>query len=142
MPTPVFPLVKFKLLYPFFDEFDDDLILAVADQAYCFITQCCADQLWMLMAAHMVQLRIDAGENPAPSGQRVASASIDKVSVSFSGPPDTNSTKWWLGLTRWGQQYMLLNKRCNGGPFYVSSLPERSAFRSVGGVFPNGGRVR
>jgi hypothetical protein len=138
-----FPFDKFMLLYPDFGTFSEELILAVADAALCFVNNCrgvCIDQLWMLLVAHMLQLRLDHESSPAPYGQRVSSASIDKVSVSFTGPPAGDSSSWWFGLTPWGQQYILLNKRC-AMPFYISSLPERSAFRSVGGIFPNGGRV-
>ncbi|MNJ79317.1 hypothetical protein D3C77_772930 [compost metagenome] len=48
---------------------------------------------------------------------------------------------YWLGMTPYGMQLMALLKVCTGGGLYVGGLPERAAFRSVGGIFPRGGRL-
>lgn len=138
-----FPLDKFRILYPTFAKVAADVVLAVADQALCFMSErgCeCNDQLWMLMVAHLLQLREAAAGGNAGTGA-VVSASIDKVSVSFAQPPASGSWGHWLGMTPWGAQFAALMARCSAGGFFVGGLPERAAFRSVGGVFPRGGRV-
>lgn len=139
-----FPLAKFRILYPQFDAKTDDEILAIAGLAECFVTAygCeCADQLWMLMVAHMLQLQANAGSGN--TGQ-VASASIDGVSVSFSVPPSADAWAYWLNGSPFGQMFAALNRRCNSGMSgaYAGAFPERAAFRNVGGRFPLGGRSR
>lgn len=140
-----FPLADFRLLYPQFDEVSDDVVNLIADQALCYmgIHSCgnCGDQGWMLLVAHLLFLRASAeGGNATPGA--LASASIGSVSVSFQAPSSTDGWSHWLNQSPFGQQFLALSKACFGGVRYVGSLPERSAFRSVGGIFPNRGRVR
>lgn len=140
-----FPLAKFRVLYPAFDEVADEVVLAVAELGECFLSKCdesCTEQAWMLITAHMLYLRgkEEAGESQPGA---VTSASIDRVSVSFAAPPAGTSEDFWFGMTPYGQQLLALLTRCRAGsasPFYVGSMPERAAFRSVGGRFPRGGR--
>ena len=140
-----FPLARFRILYPQFNGVQDDVVLALADSAKCYLAGCeghCLEQLWMLMVAHMLQLRQNQDSGTAQPGA-VVSASIDKVSVSFAAPPSGTSMDHWLGLTPYGLEYMALAARCTArgaSPFYVGGMPERAAFRSVGGRFPRGGR--
>lgn len=137
-----FPLDLFKLKYPMFADAQDVLINAVADDALCYINECsgkCTEQLWMLLVAHMMYLRskIDAG---SLTGE-ISSATIDKVSVSFVAPPAATEANHWFSLSPFGKQFLALRKRC-ASPIYVGGSPERSAFRSAGGIFPNRGRIR
>lgn len=138
-----FPLASFRLLYPMFDQFSDELVILIAEQAECFVSLygCqCSNQLWMLMVAHMILLRKNAEAGTVTPGA-LTSASIDKISVSFSAP--TSNTGWshWLNLTPFGQQFLALSNRCNSGGRYVGAFPERPAFRNAGGRFPRRGRV-
>lgn len=138
-----FPIDNFKLLYPQFIETGNDVINLIAEQAACFIgiNSCaCGDQGWFLLVAHMFYLRnqADAGNN-APG--MLSSATIGSVSVSFQSPSSSDAWSHWLNQSPYGQQFLALTKACFGGVRYVGSLPERSAFRSVGGLFPSRGRV-
>jgi hypothetical protein len=139
----MFDLDSFRSLYPQFATLTDDQVLATSAQAQCFLTDqgCdCSAHMWLLMVAHMLTLGRQASTGGV-SGQ-VTSASIDKVSVSFAAPPSGNDAwAYWLSLTPFGVQLRALLKRCTAGGFYFGGLPERAGFRSVGGVFPRGGRV-
>lgn len=138
-----FPLDKFKIMYPMFADMGDELIQFVAEDALCYMNDCggkCTDQLWMLLVAHMLHLRKQAGAGGLVGS--VASATIDKVSVSFNAPPVTSDASYWFSLSPFGQQFLALRGRCSSPVMYIGGSPERSAFRSVGGLFPNRGRLR
>ncbi|PWF25055.1 DUF4054 domain-containing protein [Corticimicrobacter populi] len=140
-----FPLDKFRILFPMFATVTDGIVLAVAEWAECYTSGrgCkCNEQLWMLITAHLLQLRLnaEAGNGGAPGA--IASATIDKVSVSFQAPPAADSWSHWLNLTPYGQQFLALAKSCAAGGVYVGGLPERAAFRNVGGLSIRGGRLR
>lgn len=135
-----FPLEKFRNLFPIGLKVDDETLEAVAEMALCYLNKCggCFEQLWMLMVAHMLKLRDN--ENSGQVSGVLTGATIDKVSVSLAAPPTGSSAEHWFNLTPYGTQFLALNKRCGGVGFYVGGMPERSAFRSVGGRFPRGGR--
>lgn len=138
----MFSLATFRVLYPQFNGIGDEQIEAVAEQAQCFLSErgcSCADQLLMLMTAHLLTL----SQQQAAGGitGQVTSATVDKVSVTIAAPPGTDAWSYWLGMTPYGLQLRALLKRCSAGGMYVGGLPERAAFRSVGGVFPRGGRL-
>ena len=138
-----FPLSTFRILYPQFETVSDEIVLAVAEQAECFVSLSgcrCTSQLWMLMLAHLLQLRFDSEDGGVSPGA-VTSASIDRVSVGFSAPTSTTAWGHWLNLSPYGQQYQALYNRCNSGGRYVGQFPERAAFRSVGGRFSGRGRL-
>ncbi len=136
-----FDLPTFRALYPQFAAVADETVLAQAGQADCYIADLnCGDACAIyLMVAHLLQIgrNIAAG---TPSGQ-ITSASIDKVSVTVAQAPGTDSYTYWLNSTPYGQQLAALLMRCAAGGTHVGGLPERAAFRSVGGMFPRGGRI-
>lgn len=138
-----FPFEKFRLLYPQFAGFSDAVISLIAGQAECYLAAYCAgrcdEQLWMLLVAHMLQLRLDAEDGNSATGA-VTSASIDKVSVSFAAPSSASSWAHWLNLTPFGLQFQALYKRCSSGGRYTGVFAERAAFRNVGGRFTRRGR--
>lgn len=141
-----FPLERFRLLYPQFSLVPDAVVLAWAEEARCLLTgrDCgCEDSEWMLLTAHFLALNgFDQTPGDGTVGN-VASASIDKVSVSFVAPPPGDDWSYWLGATRYGKMLLALLAVCrkrNSLPLYAGSLPERAAFRSVYGVFPGRGR--
>lgn len=140
-----FPLAKFRTLYPMFDNITDETVLAVSGQALCYTSDrgCnCSEQMWLLMVAHLLQLARNTASGGGTAQGQLSSATIDKVSVAFVAPPSTSAWTYWLNGSPYGQQFAALLAACAGGGFYVGGLPERSAFRSVFGVFPGRGRVR
>ena len=144
MSVDTFPITSFRTLYPQYDNIADDVVYVIAEKAKSYFSPCkgvCTNQLWMLVVAHMLYLRNEAEQGMAAPGA-IASASIDKVSVSFTAPPTSSNAAHWYNLSPHGMEYLALVQRCGGVPFYVGSMPERSAFRSVGGRFPNRGRIR
>ena len=135
-----FELSVFRELYPQFEAVSDAAVTAAAAQANCYIDSTCADDCAIyLMVAHLLQLAANIAAG-TPSGQ-ITSASIDKVPVTVAQAPGTDSYRYWLNGTPYGQQLLALLARCSAGGLYVGGLPERAAFRSVGGVFPRRGRV-
>lgn len=135
-----FDLTSWRLLFPQFNGVPDAVVLTHADQSACYIDSTCADDCAIyLMVAHLLQLAANAAAG-TPGGQ-ITTATIDKVSVTVAQAPGTDSYRYWLNSTPYGQQLLALLARCAVGGTYVGGLPERAAFRSVGGIFPRGGRV-
>ncbi|URG13037.1 DUF4054 domain-containing protein [Stenotrophomonas phage B2] len=136
-----FPLAKFRLVYPTFASVPDDVVLALADEALCLasVRGCkCSESAWMALTAHLLALRA-AGDQPTAGV--LASATIDKVSVSLRAP--TSKTDWshWLSLTPYGTKALALLAACAaGGRRVVGGLPERDGFRSVYGIRGGGYR--
>lgn len=139
----VFDLSAFRAAYPVFDSVPDATVQAAATSALCLIGQdgCdCDVQQWQLMVAHMLYIQGQVATGNGNAGA-VTSATIDKVSVAFAAPPfGTSAYKFWLFKSPYGSQLLAMLDRCSKGGVYVGGLPERSAFRSVGGVFPGRGR--
>ena len=139
----VFDLSAFRTAYPVFDSVPDATVQAAATSARCLIGQdgCdCDVQQWQLMVAHLLYIQGQVATGNGGAGA-VTSATIDKVSVAFAAPPfGTSAYKFWLFKSPYGGQLLAMLDRCSKGGVYVGGLPERSAFRSVGGVFPGRGR--
>jgi hypothetical protein len=135
-----FALSTFRDLCPQFAAVSDATVTAQSEQAACYIGSTCADDCAIyLMVAHLLAIadKIASGQ---PAGQ-VTNARIDKVSVTVAAAPGTDSYRYWLNQTPYGQQLAALLARCAAGGAYVGGMPERAAFRSVGGLFPRGGRI-
>ena len=135
-----FNLNKFRLIYPQFNTVDDALVLALAEQAECYLPRgCegCLDQLVMLLVAHMLSIRTASGVG---CGLAVASASEGGISVSLAMPANADARGQWLNITPFGQQYAALAARCGKGKaaagLFIGGYPEGDAFRRVYGVFP------
>lgn len=89
-----------------------------------------------LMTAHLLALGVIIAQNNY-SGQVgiVQGAVVDHVQITLTPPPLKSQWQWWLNTTPYGAQLLgLLEAQAVGG-FMVGGLPERSAFRKVGGVF-------
>jgi len=142
----VFDPVLFREQFPAFScdaHYTDAMLQMMWDMAVCYISDCnygclqgnCRQLAINLMTAHL-QYISDKAVNGATTGF-VTSATIDKVSVSTQAPPATNQTffNWWLSQTPYGQQLLALLKAKSVGGLYIGGLPERSAFRKVGGIF-------
>lgn len=135
-----FDLANFRLVYPQFNTVDDALVLALAEQAECYLPQgceSCLEQLIMLLVAHMLSIRTASGTG---GGLAVASASEGGISVSLAMPANADARGQWLNITPFGQQYAALAARCGKGKaaagLFVGGYPEGDAFRRVYGVFP------
>lgn len=136
-----FDLAKFRLMFPQFDQYPDNLVIAISDWAQCYVSErnCkCSEQMLMLMTAHLLWLRQQGESGNGGQSGPIASATIDKVSVSFQAPSATDSWSHWLSMSPFGQQFMALLKVCNSGGIYIGGNPERDAFRGAYGI--RGGR--
>lgn len=71
-----------------------------------------------LMTAHLAALftLINAGETPG----QIQGATVDKVSVTLTPPPNKNQFDWWLGLTSYGAQLLALLQMKSVGGFYIT----------------------
>ena len=138
-----FPLATFRLLYPAFAQATDEVVLATADTALCYVSErgCkCSEAMWMLMVAHLLFLAALGAQGQFTPGM-LAGATIDKVTVSFAMPAQTTPWAFWLNRSPYGQQFAALLSKCSAVGFYVGGSPERAAFRTVGGVFPGRGGI-
>jgi hypothetical protein len=139
-----FNIPQFRERFPAFADtatFPDARLTMQWDMAACYINPenygylhgACREQAIQLMTAHLLALSvlIESGSTPA----MVSSSTVDKVSVSLTPPPVKSQFGWWLSLTPYGAQLLaLLSMKAVGG-LYVGGLPERAAFRKVGGIF-------
>ena len=135
-----FDKASFRIKFPAFTGHPDDRLDLYWDVATGYIS---SDDYGLLngrarahaldlMTAHLVTLAdmVSAGESPGIE----TAATVDKVSVTMAPPPVKSQWQYWLSLTGYGQQLLSLLKAKSVGGFYVGGLPERSAFRKVGGV--------
>lgn len=86
-----------------------------------------------LMTAHLLALNqaIAAGQ---PTGL-LQGATIDKVSVQLTPPPEDTQWQWWLNQTPYGQQLLsLLQIAAAGGRFF------RAGAQAVGSLSSGGSR--
>jgi len=93
-------------------------------------------QALYLMTAHLAALDVIISAN-GYTGQPgiVEAATIDKVQVTLQPPPARGQWRWWLQLTPYGSRLVALLDAQSVGGFFVGGLPERAAFRKVGGGF-------
>lgn len=89
-----------------------------------------------LMTAHLLALGVIIAQGNY-SGQPgiVTASTVGDVSVTLQPPPERGQWRWWLNLTPYGAQLIALLDAQSVGGFFVGGLPERSAFRKVGGIF-------
>jgi len=89
-----------------------------------------------LMTAHLLALGVIIAQNNY-TGQVgiVQGAVVDHVQITLTPPPVKSEWQWWLNTTPYGAQLLGLLQAQAAGGFYVGGLPERSAFRKVGGIF-------
>ena len=126
-------IAKFKQMYSIFNDISDDVIEMMFDKAECYVdkSKCkCYEQLLFLVVAHLLYLREQQNQGNNNTSA-IASATIDKVSISYQAPISTSSISQWFNLSPYGIEYLALNKRCNGMPRYVGGSLERQAFRKL-----------
>lgn len=86
-----------------------------------------------LLTAHLAKLgQMAAAGIPVGS---IASGTEGSVTVAFNAPPFKSGWQFWLSTTTYGAQLWALLQVQSAGGLYVGGLPERAAFRKVGGVF-------
>lgn len=142
-----FDIPTFRLLYPAFADataFPDNYLQAQWDAGgvylgtydTCLVSGARRTLMLNLMAAHLTQLNvIIAAGGSTPSVGVLTSATVDKVTVTNAPPPIKNGWQQWLASTPYGLQLWGLLRQMAGAGFYLGGLPERKAFRKVGGVF-------
>lgn len=134
MATKIFlSLDEFRADFPeFADEsvYPNSALANLLKQAMCYIHNVnygvlqgeCRKLGIELMLAHLQTLKnkIASGEN---STNQIGSTSIDSVSVSLVAPPNKSQFEYWLGLTPYGQQYlMLLDAHAPAGLYFGGSF--------------------
>jgi hypothetical protein len=141
-------LVTFRILFPQFADptaFPDVKVSANFDMATGYVSAdtygdmpvAARTQALNLMTAHLLALGVIIAQNNY-SGQVgiVTGATVDSVAITLAAPPSGSSQwKWWLNTTPYGAQLVALLEAQSVGGFFVGGLPERSAFRKVGGIF-------
>jgi hypothetical protein len=89
-----------------------------------------------LMTAHLLAIgAIIAQNNYQGQVGIVTGAVVDHVQITLTPPPVKSQWQWWLNTTPYGAQLVALLQAQAAGGFYVGGLPERAAFRKVGGYF-------
>jgi len=142
--TIVFDPTEFKALYPQFASYADIKLQATFDLSTAYISpDISADfpepalkQALNLMTAHQLAIEarlVASGYSQSPAV--LQSATVDKISVTVQPPPQRDQWAWWLNTTPYGAQLLALLQVQSAGGWYIGGLPERAAFRKVGGVF-------
>lgn len=102
--------------------------------ALAYALNCLTAQLYSIALQQLDAT--SSGQTPgSQQGGYETSATIDKVSVTMLAPPAADMWEWWLAQTPYGQALLALLKTLAVGGISVGGLPERNAFRKVGGVF-------
>lgn len=94
---------------------------------------CLADQ--QLIVAHVGFMLLLAAAGQGAIGGAITGAAEGSVNVAFAAPPIRTGLQYYLSSSPYGQ--MLWANLCiaAAGGDYVGGLPERRAFRKVGGTF-------
>ncbi|MDR0736618.1 MAG: DUF4054 domain-containing protein [Zoogloeaceae bacterium] len=93
----------------------------------------CAEPYYLLSAHFLAQTGAVAARE-AQFGV-VTSASVGAVSVSVQAPAATRAWQAYLSGTPYGQQLWAWLTLKSAGGWSLGGLPEREAYRKVGGVF-------
>lgn len=140
-------IATFRLLFPAFADatkFPTPYIQAQWDMgtgyigAYdgCLLSGASLQNALNLMTAHLLAINVILAAGGAAAQVTVTiGATIDKITVSAMPPPATSGWAWWLNTTPYGAQLWALLGFKSAGGWYVGGLPERRAFRKVGGTF-------
>lgn len=146
----IFDSVAFREMFPAFTsttKYPDGQLSGYFTMATAYIFPSdwggiCGAQLQLaldLMTAHLTwsnKLIMEGNTSAAP----VASASIDKVSVSLVAPESKSAWAYWLNSTPYGKQLLALLRVLSRGGGIVGGSPEGHAFRGVYGA--QRGRMR
>jgi len=133
-----FPQFSDDVKYPdaFLQMYWDMATCYISDSDYGFLSGDCRVLAINLMTAHLVLISaLNAGDGTPTDPGVVTSSSVDKVSISIQPPPNQDQWSWWLSKTPYGQQLEALLSANIVGGYTIGGLPEKSAFRRVGGFF-------
>lgn len=137
-------LTTFRAMFPQFAAKLDDVITLQFDLATSYVSadtygdmsEAARTNALYLMTAHLLALAdIIATGNYSGRPGIVTASSVGDVSVTLQPPPAGSQWRWWMNLTPYGAQLVALLDAQSAGGFYVGGLPERAAFRKVGGVW-------
>lgn len=78
-----------------------------------------------LLTAHRVYLNIQSRTGQAGQGGKVASATVDGVSVSYTQMPSTDNFNYWLSLSPYGIELAALLDTLSPVPSYIGGSFER-----------------
>lgn len=106
---------------------NDATTLISANTATCGLTVQQRTRALNLMTAHLAVLNAQAaaGQNTG----LMQGASIDKISVQLTPPPEINQWQWWLNQTQYGQQLLALYQMAAAGGFFVGGYPTTFTLR-------------
>lgn len=149
MTTITIDIAAFRVQFPQFADvtaFPDLVIQAQFDMAtgfvqadtYGCVTVAVRTQMLYLMTAHLLVLGVIIANGGSYTGTPgiVLQSKVGDISVGLAQPPyGTSQWRYWLSLTPYGLQLLALLDVQSVGGFYVGGLPERSAFRKVGGIW-------
>lgn len=128
-----FPLYADNALY------SDALLLAQYEIGKCYIAdndctmgEKCREYALQSMLAHLLYIRdqVNSGNNVGV----ITQASEGDVSVSLATPAVDDEWHYWFNSSPFGRELVALLGVQSVGGFYVGGLPERRAFRKVGGI--------
>ena len=93
-----------------------------------------------VLACNLTTAHIGYLYNAIAQGQPLGvltDAQIDKVRVGLKPPPinDQSMFQYWMAQSPYGVQLLALFNTMTVGGIYIGGLPERDAFRRVGGGF-------
>lgn len=143
MSTLTFDLAAFRALCPALSGVADATLSAWWDMATCYVsadnygwlTDACRQQAINLALAHLIEVTPGLKSAISQGGVGVTqSAQVDKVQVSFVPPPVKSQWGYFWNQSAYGRQLLALLEAAAVGGLYVGGLPERSAFRKVGGI--------
>lgn len=80
-----------------------------------------------LMTAHLTNLNALAAAGQGAG--LMQSATIDKISVTLTPPPEATQWQWWLNQTPYGQQLLAMLDMISAGGFSVGGFPTVSTLR-------------
>lgn len=147
MATATIVISDFRVLYPQFANsttFPDTLIQAKFTMATAYISPSSASgmddavrlQALYLMTAHLLALGVLIAANGYQGQPGITTgAGVGDVNVTMAPPPIRSGWRYWLNLTPYGTELAALLETQAIGGTYVGGLPERAAFRKVGGIF-------
>lgn len=142
MATIYYDGVAFRALFPLYKDinaFPDPALQIYWNTATAYISnQTCgwnvnalkpAQQVLALnlMTAHLLFLgqQINAGQTTG----LVQGATIDKVTVTLTPPPEVNQWQWWLNQSPYGQQLLAILQIGSVGGFFFGGFPTAGTLR-------------
>lgn len=140
-------LTAFRLMFPAFSDtvkFPDAYIQIQFDAATGYIspvvwgtmTESARTTALYYQTAHLLQLNVIIGQQGNGTPGIVTGSKVGDVQVTLASPPyGTSPWRYWLMLTPYGTQLLALLGMQAAGGWYIGGLPERSAFRKVGGCY-------